>query len=199
MAVRCLASMARADRHGIRSGSRRPRCCPVGGLTDLPVRHHVHPVLGEKSCSAAPAHQRVARDRRSVRALVFGGAHRLSEHQRSVESRALFPYRALRVTACVTIAIDATSPSSTSSGGSPSGPRGQHRLRNRWSSGDFIVLTPGGRYSKDIAGLRPLTAMPSPARAATGCCCGIGQLREVRCSAVRRVRVAYAGGGPGSN
>ena len=34
--------------------------------------------------------------------------------------------------------------------------RRQRRLRNPRQEGDFIVLTPGGRFSKDIEGLRPL-------------------------------------------
>ena len=38
--------------------------------------------------------------------------------------------------------------------------------------GDFIALTPGGRFSKDIPGLKPLAARWS--RAGTGCCSGTG-------------------------
>ena len=41
-------------------------------------------------------------------------------------------------------------------------------------TGDFIALTPGGRFSKDIAGLRPL-ARGSWSRAAIGSCCGTGR------------------------
>ena len=36
--------------------------------------------------------------------------------------------------------------------------------------GEFIALTPGGRFSKDIPGLRPLAQ--ELVKAATGCCCG---------------------------
>ena len=40
--------------------------------------------------------------------------------------------------------------------------------------GDFIALTPGGRFSKDIPGLRAAGARRW-SRAATGCCCGTGR------------------------
>ena len=64
--------------------------------------------------------------------------------------------------------------------------------------GEVVVITPGGRFSKDYPRVSTVWPTLSP-KEASARCCGTAELRSLRHPALRALRVAHAGGDAGAD